>query len=227
MRIARLAGLLSGIVCLAVLGSGLLVGCGSSGNQPVALGLPAGPATAGQVAAGRTLVMAGGCGDCHNRGKVDPTDANWLAGFIGPAGGSGGGTFNIGPFQTYADNLTPHATAGLGGVSDRQVFNAMRFGLDPEDTPDVVITSTTPGVGNHPATPVYLAPPMPWPAFRHFADEDLWAIVAYLKHGLRPNANVVPPSAAPPDNWASSYEVADIGVWPAAGFPTASEQFVP
>jgi len=41
-------------------------------------------------------------------------------------------------------------------------YNALKFGLDPGATPDAVITSTTPGTGNFPATPHYLAPPMPW-----------------------------------------------------------------
>src|SRR5207253_11101372 len=60
------------------------------------------------------------------------------------------------------------------------------LGLRPEETPDVEITSTVPGQGNFPLHPHYLAIPMPWPSWRHMPDQDLWAIAAYLKNGLKP-----------------------------------------
>src|SRR5207245_2074830 len=101
---------------------------------------------------------------------------NWLAGYLP---GTPGQPFQVGTFKTYAANLTPDKDFGLGAVSDRQIFNALRYGLDPKETPDVVITSNVPGQGNFPAAPEYLPPPMPWPAFRHKTDEELWAIVAY------------------------------------------------
>ena len=34
--------------------------------------------------------------------------------------------------------------------------------------------------------------PMPWPAFRHKPDDELWAIIAYVKHGIKPVNNAVP-----------------------------------
>jgi hypothetical protein len=173
------------------------------------------------------LVTTSGCTDCHNRGVNNPADAHWMAGYIGPAGGQGQGTFQIGPFQTYAANLTPDTATGLGNVTARQVFNALRFGLDPKETPDVTITSTTPGVGNFPAQPHYLAPPMPWPATRHMSDDDTWALVAYLKHGIKAVANAVPDSQGPPDNWASSYTDAAVGPANLPPFPTSNEQFNP
>ena len=83
-------------------------------------------------------------------------------------------------------NTLPDATTGLGRFTERQIFNALRYGLRPGETPDVDITSTTPGQGNYPATPKYLAPPMPWPAWRHMSDNELKAIAAYLKRGLKP-----------------------------------------
>src|SRR5207302_10892667 len=116
---------------------------------------------------------------------------------------------------------------GIGRFTDRQLFNELRFGLDPADTPDVVITSTTPGQGNFPATPHYLAPPMPWPAFRHMTDDELWAIVAYIKHGIKPVSKTIPSSTGPGDFWASSYTTAAIGPYPAPAYPTASERFSP
>jgi hypothetical protein len=183
---------------------------------------PAGPATLELVLHGRNLVLNHGCGDCHNAQKNDPNDPLWLSGSRGAED-----FFQIGPFKTYARNLTPDNTTGLGRISARQIFNALRYGLRPSQTPDVVITSNVPGQGNFPANPKYLAPPMPWPAFRHTPDDDLWAMIAYLKHGLKPITNQVPDSEGPPDFWASSYTPDKIGLFPAPTFPAASEQFNP
>ena len=214
------------IASIGTLGLFTLAGCegSSDSNNVVTGGLPTGQATQAQVQQGRALVLSGGCTDCHNRGLDDPSSPNWLAGHIA---GSQSSMFQIGPFTTYAANLTPDIATGLGSKTDRQVYNALKFGLDPADTPDVVITSTTPGQGNFPTTPHYLAPPMPWPSFRHFSDSDLWSIVAYLKHGIKPVANAVPDSQGPPDFWASSYTPDKIGPLVEPAFPTANEQFAP
>ena len=199
----------------------IAAGCGNNTNSTN--GLPESKTNIGQVGRGRYLVTSVGCTDCHNRGKSDPTDPKWLVGYIA---GTPGQPFDIGGFKTYPANLTPDAT-GLGSFTDRQVFNALRFGLDPSNTPDVIITSTTPGQGNFPATPHYLAPPMPWPAFRHLTDTDLWAMVAYLKHGLIANANVVPASEGPPDFWASHYTSAIVGPDFLDRYPTSQETLNP
>jgi hypothetical protein len=187
-------------------------------------GLPNGPATFDQVASGRSLVTGAGCDGCHSHGKDDPNDPKWLSGYLG---GTDSGSFSIGPFKTYAKNLTPDMNTGIGMHTDRQIFNALRFGLAPDHTPDVAITSTTPGQGNFPAMPDYLAPPMPWTAFRNFSDAELWSIVAYLKHGIKPVANMVPDSQGPPDNWASSYTPDKVGPYPLPAYPAGNEGFQP
>ena len=69
-----------------------------------------------------------------------------------------------------------------------------------------------------------LAPPMPWPSWRHMPDEDLRAIAAYLKQGVKPVSNKVADSEGPPDFWASEYTVEKIGPRPAVPFPTANER---
>jgi hypothetical protein len=191
---------------------------------PAGTGLPNGPATADQVLQGRLLVASNGCMSCHSHDKTDPSDPHWLSGYLG---GTDSGSFQIGPFKTYARNLTPDEATGLGMFSERQIFNALRYGLDPAMTPDGVISSTVPGQGNFPATPDYLAPPMPWPSFRYKSDDDLWAIVAYLKHGVKPVSNMVPDSQGPPDNWASSYTADKIGPYPLPAYPAGSETFQP
>jgi len=170
-----------------------------------------------QIARGRFLVISHDCGGCHGGGS-DPASNRWLTGVKDSTD-----EFHIGPFITRPKNLTPDNTTGIGRFSERQIFNSLRYGLRPEETPDVEITSTTPGQGNFPAHPHYLAPPMPWMAWRHLPDQDLWAIAAYLKKAVKPVRNRVEDSEGPPDFWASGMTPAKIGSYPAAAFPTANE----
>jgi mono/diheme cytochrome c family protein len=170
-----------------------------------------------QVLRGRVLVLNHGCGDCHGM-TPNPAAQGWLAGWRDSTM-----DFPIGPFKTRPRNLTPDNTTGIGRFSERQIFNALRYGLRPGETPDVEITSSVPGQGNFPQNPKYLAPPMPWPAFRHMSDQELRDIAAYLKKGVKPVRNKVPDSEGPPDFWASTYTVEKIGPYPAAKFPTENE----
>jgi len=193
------------------------VGKKSTGSKP----------TRAQILRGRYLVIDHDCNGCH--GGIDPADPQWLSGTYSPQQ-----EFKIGPcaFQPGAQpcwttrprNLTPDNETGMGRFSERQIFNSLRYGLRPGETPDVVITSTTPGKGNFPANPRYLAPPMPWPGWRHMVDDDLWAIAAYLKYGVKPISHHVEDSDGPPDFWASAYTVEKIGPYPAPPFPTAQER---
>jgi len=171
-----------------------------------------GPMTAADtIALGRTVVMSSGCGDCHGGGQ-NPSAPNYLVGWReGTEDTLFAGAFRIltpmGVFQTRPRNLTPDNETGTGRFSERQIFNALRYGLRPGETPDVEITGTTPGQGNYPETPKYLAVPMPWPAFRFKSDLEIWAIAAYLKRGLKPQTNKVEPSEGPPDFWAGLYQM--------------------
>jgi mono/diheme cytochrome c family protein len=170
-----------------------------------------------QILRGRALVVAYGCSGCHS-GVLDPAGAGYLAGIT-----SDEAAFKIQGFTTRPRNLTPDNTTGLGRFSERQIFNALRFGLRPGETPDIEITSRTPGQGNFPVRPKYLAPPMPWPTYRHLTDQELWDIAAYLKRGVKPVANRVMDSEGPPDFWAGAYAEL-IGPYPLAPFPTANER---
>ncbi|HUQ47148.1 MAG TPA: hypothetical protein VM053_02765 [Gemmatimonadaceae bacterium] len=178
-----------------------------------------GDARKAQILEGRYLVISHDCGGCHGGGS-DPRSPAWLSGVRDPAIQE----FKIGPFTTRPKNLTPDNETGTGRFSERQIFNALRYGLRPEETPDVEITSTVPGQGNFPLHPHFLAIPMPWPAWRHMPDRELWAIAAYLKGGLKPVRNVVKDSEGPPDFWAGYYVNDTIGTLPAAPFPTAQEK---
>jgi mono/diheme cytochrome c family protein len=177
-----------------------------------------------RVARGRALVISEGCGDCHG-GLSDPSRKDFLAGITDPSQ-----EFVIGPcfqdlkapcFHGRPKNLTPDKDTGIGRWTDQQVFNALRFGLKPEDTPSVKIASMTPGQGNFPKDPRYLGPFMPWASYRHLSDEDLWSIVAYLRHAVKPVHNKVALSDDTPDHWADV--VKTIGAYPRPAFPTMNE----
>jgi hypothetical protein len=56
------------------------------------------------------------------------------------------------------------------------------------------------------------------------ADQDLYAIAAYLKYGVKPVNHRVQDSDGPPDFWASEYTVEKIGPYPAFPYPTAREK---
>lgn len=189
--------------------------------------LPGSKVTQEQVVRGRLVLASHDCGGCHSRGNGgNPGIDNWLTGAVES---TGQGVFHIGPvpFTTRARNLTPDDLTGMGQITERQIFNALRYGLLPQDTPDVEITSMTPGQGNFPTTPHYLAPPMPWPSWRHMPDQDLWDIAAYLKHGIKPVSHKVTDSEGPPDFWVSAYTPDKIGTYPLSVFPHGSEVFTP
>ena len=168
-----------------------------------------------QILLGRAMVVSHACGECHGGGD-DPGAAFWLDGMRDTILQQ----FRIGPFVTRAKNITPDNTTGIGRFSERQIFNALRYGLRPEETADVEIKSTVPGQGNFPLHPHYLAPPMPWTAWRNMSDKEIYAIAAYLKDGVKPVSHKVQDSDGPPDFWADAYTVDKIGPYPVRAFPT-------
>ncbi len=181
-----------------------------------------------QIVLGRQLVVSHDCGGCHG-GNFDPGAAGWLDGARSPLQEFREGPCREDPaakpcFITRARNLTPDNSTGLGRFTERQIFNALRYGLRPGETADLDITSTTPGQGNFPEHPKFLAPPMPWPSWRHMSDQELRAIAAYLKRGVKPVYHKVADSEGPPDFWASEYTVENIGPYPAKLYPTINER---
>ena len=216
VRLYRVAALVVPVAALAA--------CQAAG------GAESGPMTAADtIALGRTQVMSSGCGDCHGGGQ-NPSAPNYLVGWrVGTEDTLFAAAFRIPTptgqvFQTRPRNLTPDNETGTGRFSERQIFNALRYGLRPGETPDVDITGTTAGQGNYPENPKYLAPPMPWPAFRFKSDLEIKAIAAYLKRGLKPQTNKVEPSEGPPDFWAGLYGMfGALGPATPAAFPSERE----
>ncbi|MFC5271058.1 c-type cytochrome [Adhaeribacter terreus] len=137
------------------------------------------------VTKGEHLVTVGVCDDCHSpkkykNGIPEPDQAKRLSGH--PAGlklapydaktvkngwvlGNEHFTAWVGPWGTsFSANLTPDTATGIGNWTEEQFFISIREGKfhGLED-------------GR------MLLPPMPWPNFKNYTDEELKAIFAYLK----------------------------------------------
>jgi len=201
------------IVMVTVVAAWTELPVGADGAATVAVAPPQ-----GDVLRGRYSVITHACGDCHG-GFSNPAAPGWLAGVMSPEQ-----EFKIGPFTTRPRNLTPDNATGLGRFTERQIFNALKYGLRPGETPDVAITSTVPGKGNFPLHPKFLAPPMPFTTWRYLPDQELWDMAAYLKRGVKPVVNKVADSDGPPDFWASEYAKPVYGSMSVAAFPTANER---
>jgi cytochrome c553 len=153
-----------------------------------------------QIKHGETLVMLGGCNDCHSpklmtpKGPV-PDPARLLSGHAAnaqlppvPGGVIGPGqwaaltnddfTAWVGLWGiSFAANLTPDMATGLGGWTAEQFIQSMRTGKHL-------------GVGRP------ILPPMPTDNLAALTDSDLKAVFAYLK-SLKPIKNQVPPPLPP------------------------------
>jgi hypothetical protein len=136
-----------------------------------------------QVKRGDYLVKTSGCNDCHTPFKMGPNGpepdmTRMLSGHPaslllppapklppGPWMGTVAATFTAwsGPFGTsYTANLTPDQKTGLGQWTERMFIDTIR-------------------TGRHQGRGRPILPPMPWPAYRNFTDEDLKSIFAFLQ----------------------------------------------
>jgi mono/diheme cytochrome c family protein len=94
------------------------------------------------------------CGNCHMaRGdKGQPLPEKGL---------SGGMVFDEPPFKAIAANITPDPQTGIGKWTDAQLALAIREGVRPDKS--------------------VIGPPMPIGFYRYLSDDDLAAIIAYLR----------------------------------------------
>jgi mono/diheme cytochrome c family protein len=145
--------------------------------------LAGGPAGADAVARGKWLVGVLGCNDCHSpklpEGRLDPNyllaghkaddpypawdDSLYTKGYgmlVSTSGTAFAGPWGV----TFARNLTPDKTTGIGGWNEEAFINVLREGT--------------------------LKPPMPL-SYGQLADSDLKAMYAYLA-SLKPVKNLVP-----------------------------------
>jgi len=152
---------------------------------------------ADKVARGKYLVTTSGCNDCHTPWKVgasgpEPDMSRMLSGHpekmelpappqpSGPwiVAAAATNTAWSGPWGvSFTANLTPDKETGLGKWSLRQFSDTIR-------------------TGRHLGRGRPILPPMPIPMYKHFTDEDLAAIYAYLQT-IPPIQNRVPEPVAP------------------------------
>jgi mono/diheme cytochrome c family protein len=121
----------------------------------------------GSLERGRYLMQTVvACGNCHfQRGpQGQPLPEKGL---------SGGMLFDEPPFKAYASNITPDPETGIGKWTDAQLAKAIREGIRPDGR--------------------VIGPPMPIEFYRHLADDDLAALIAYLR-AQPPVKNAVPAS---------------------------------
>jgi cytochrome c553 len=131
------------------------------------------------VERGRYLVETiAACGNCHTpKGPQGELPNMALA---------GGFVFNEQPFTAVASNITPDPETGIGKWTDDQLFLAIREGKRPDGS--------------------LIGPPMPFALYRGLADDDVRAMIAYLRT-VKPIRNAVakstyrmplPPAYGPP-----------------------------
>ena len=112
-----------------------------------------------------TYLMRGivACGNCHTQNTPQ-----------GPMPGmelAGGTKFEEGFGIAYASNITPDPETGIGKWTDAQIITAIREGKRPDGS--------------------IIGPPMPSSLYRDVSDDDVKAIVAYLRT-VKPVVNKVP-----------------------------------
>ena len=149
-----------------------------------------------RLARGKYLVTLSGCSDCHTPLKMGPRGpepdlARFLSGHPedvklpppdlkpGPwFAATAGMTAWAGPWGiSYAANLTPDETTGLGIWTEEMFIKAMRTGKHMGVSRDIL-------------------PPMPWQNYGKLNDADLKTMFAFLQ-SLKPVQNKVPDPIPP------------------------------
>jgi len=143
------------------------------------------------VERGEYLVELLGCGACHTNGALsgDPD-------YERPLAGSTIGIAYTNPLEhrhpgvVYPTNITPDVETGIGGMSDQQIANAVRA-----------------GVGSHTDRRIAV---MPWQGYARMTDEDVNAIVSYLR-SIKPIRHKIPEAVAP--GTRATYPYVHFGVY--------------
>lgn len=151
----------------------LAVSCGGQKAETPADSATPGGGTATSmtpVQRGEVLAYTSGCHDCHTPGTLygAPNFERLLSGSeLGWHGPWG---------VTYARNLTPDVETGLGGWTDDEVVRALRSGVRKDGSA--------------------ILPPMPWQNYARLSEEDMGALIAYLRSV--PAVKHVVPARTPP-----------------------------
>ena len=150
-----------------------------------------------QINRGKYLLSIGGCGDCHTPKKMTPMgpvhdssklysgnpegspfpapDQKIMGMVAGPDITSFAGPWGV----SFAANLTPDTTTGIGNWSEATFINTLRTGKH---------------LGLEGGRPIL--PPMPFPNFKRLTDEDFRSIYSFLQ-SIPPIKNKVHEPIAP------------------------------
>ena len=126
---------------------------------------------------GEYLVELLGCGSCHTNGAFEGNPD-----MSRPLSGSRTGIAYTSPLGVrfpgivYPGNITPDVETGIGSWSDEQIANAIRA-----------------GIGRHGKRRIAT---MPWQSYSRLSDDDVAAIVSYLRT-VEPVRHRVPTEVAP------------------------------
>lgn len=114
------------------------------------------------------------CFECHS-------DVDWKGSgmpYPGREGGGGQVYDDTLPFPVHAPNISPDPETGAATWTNEHFVRALREGIGHDGRK--------------------LTAFMPWQDFRHLSDEDLAALIIYLR-SIPPVKNTVPPVELPPD----------------------------
>ena len=131
-------------------------------DSPAPVGGRFSPADRDAVEKGRYLVVVLGCGACHTNGAFEGAPDMDMA-----LAGSRTGIAWTNPLETehpgvvFPSNITPDEQTGIGLLTDAQIANAIRAGSS--------------GHGKR------RLKTMPWQAYVWLTDDDVDAIIAYLR----------------------------------------------
>jgi len=126
---------------------------------------------------GQYLAQIIGCGSCHTDGALVGTpDAMRL--FAGSSIGIAytNPAVDLRPGVVFPSNLTPDRLTGIGDLSDAQIAGAIRGAWHISGAAGLMT--------------------MPWRSYAHLTDDDVQAIVAYLR-SIPPIGHKVPSRVAP------------------------------
>jgi mono/diheme cytochrome c family protein len=184
---------LSSLALLTLFLAAVLASCSSKSSTTTASSDSSAAASPqDKLARGTYLVTVAGCNDCHTPGTHygAPDMSRMLSGsevgWTGPWGTS------------YAANLTPDSSTGLGNYTEDDLVTAFRTGHKKDGAP--------------------ILPPMPWPDFAYFTDEDAYAIAAFLK-SVPPVVHAVPKNLPPGKKAQAAIVIPPPSAWDAPKTP--------
>ena len=137
------------------------------------------------IARGKYLVELLGCGSCHTDGALigEANMERWLAGSRVGIAYSNPMKYSR-PGVVFPPNITPDDETGIGTWSDRQIAAAIRA-----------------GAGRHGKGRILV---MPWQAYSKISDDDIMAMVGYLRR-IEPVGFQVPENVPPGRRTSEQY----------------------